>query len=69
MVGAQNNLRYAVFVETCRLTIDDHRTLSVYGIGHHRIFGVAQAQSAERTLSFTSQGGLVRIADLPKVSG
>ena len=34
-----------------------------------RVFGVAQAQSADRTLTFTSQDGLVRIADLPKVSG
>jgi hypothetical protein len=68
-VGAQNDLRYAVFPETRRLVIDDHGTLSVYDTGSHRIFGVAQAQSADRTLTFTSQDGLVRIADLPKVSG
>ena len=68
-VGAQNNLRYAVFPETRRLVIDDQGTVSVYDTGTHRIFGVAQAQSADRTLTFTSQDGLVRIADLPKVSG
>ena len=68
-VGAQNNLRYAVFPETRRLVIDDQGTVSVYDTGSHRIFGVAQAQSADRTLTFTSQDGLVRIADLPKVSG
>ena len=67
-VGAQNDLRYAVFPETRRLVIDDQGTLSVYDTGSHRIFGVAQAQSADRTLTFTSQDGLVRIADLPRVS-
>jgi hypothetical protein len=67
-VGAQNDLRYAVFPESRRLVIDDQGTVSVYDTGSHRIFGVAQAQSADRTLTFTSQDGLVRIADLPKVS-
>ena len=67
-VGAQNDLRYAVFPETRRLVIDDRGTVSVYDTGSHRIFGVAQAQSADRTLTFTSQDGLVRIADLPRVS-
>jgi hypothetical protein len=68
-VGAQNDLRYAVFPETRRLVIDDHGAITVYDTGSHRIFGVAQAQRADRTLTFTSQDGLVRIADLPKVSG
>ena len=67
-VGAQNDLRYAVFPESRRLVIDDHGTFSVYDTGSHRIFGIAQAQSADRTLTFTSQDGLVRIADLPRVS-
>jgi hypothetical protein len=66
--GAQNDLRYAVFPETRRLVVDDQGTVSVYDTGSHRIFGVAQAQSADRTLTFTSQDGLVRIADLPRVS-
>jgi hypothetical protein len=68
-VGAQNDLRYAIFPETRRLVIDDQGTVSVYDTGSHRIFGVAQGQSADRTLTFTSQDGLVRIADLSKVSG
>jgi hypothetical protein len=68
-VGAQIDLRYAVFPETRRLVIDDHGILSIYDTGHHRIFGVAQAQSADRTITFTSQEGLVRVADLPKVGG
>jgi hypothetical protein len=67
-VGAQNDLRYAVFPETCRLALDDHGAISIYDTGHHQIFGVAQAQSSDQTLSFTSQDGLVRVADLRKVS-
>jgi hypothetical protein len=68
-VGAQNDLRYAVFPETSRLVVDDQGAITVYDTGSHRIFGVAQAQSSNQTLSFTSQDGLVRIADLPKVAG
>jgi hypothetical protein len=68
-VGAQNDLRYAVFPDTRRLAIDDQGAISVYDTGSHRIFGAAQAQSADRTLTFTSQDGLVRVDDLPKVRG
>jgi hypothetical protein len=67
-VGAQNNLRYAVFPDTRRLVIDDQGATTVYDTGSHRIFGVAQAQSSDQTLLFTSQDGLVRVADLPKVA-
>ena len=67
-VGAQNELRYAVFPDTHRLVIDDRGAISVYNSGDHRIFGVAQAQSSDRTLSFTSQDGLVKVADLTKVA-
>jgi hypothetical protein len=66
-VGAQNELRYAVFPETRRLVLDDHGKISIYNTGDHRIFGVAQAQSSDQTLSFTSQDGLVRVTDLRKV--
>jgi hypothetical protein len=68
-VGAQNDLRYAVFPDTRRLVIDDQGTVSVYDTGDHRIFGVAQGQSSDQTLSFISQNGLVRVADLAKVTG
>jgi hypothetical protein len=68
-VGAQNNLRYAVFPDTRRLVIDDQGATTVYDTGPHRIYGVAQAQRGDQTLSFTSQDGLVRVADLPKVAG
>jgi hypothetical protein len=68
-VGAQNDLRYAVFPDSRRLVIDDQGMISVYDTGNHRIFGVAQAQSGDQTLSFTSQNGLVRVADFWKVAG
>jgi hypothetical protein len=66
-VGGQNDLRYAVFPETRRLVIDDRGTISTYDTGNHHISGVAQAQSSDRTLSFTSQDGLVKVADLTKL--
>jgi hypothetical protein len=49
--------------------IDDQGTVSIYDTDEHRIFGVAQAQSADWTLSFTSQDGLVRVSTLPRVKG
>jgi hypothetical protein len=39
----------------------------VYDTGDHRIFGVAQAQSHDQTLTFTSQTGLVRVNELAQV--
>jgi hypothetical protein len=66
-VGAQNALRYAVFPETGRLAIQDGQHVAVYDTGDHRIFGVAQAQSHDQTLTFTSQTGLVRVDELRQV--
>jgi hypothetical protein len=65
-VGAQNDLRYAVFPR--RLVIQQGARIEIYDTGNHRIFGVAQAQSADQTLTFTSQDGLVRVKDLPRVA-
>jgi hypothetical protein len=67
-LGGQNDIRYGVFPETRRLVIDDKGTISVYDTADHRISGVTQAQSADRTLTFTSRDGLVRLADLRKVT-
>jgi hypothetical protein len=66
-VGAQNDLQYAVFPGTRRLAIKDGERIEIYDTGKHRIFGVAQAQSVDQTLTFTSQDGLVRVKDLRKV--
>jgi hypothetical protein len=67
-VGAQNDLQYAVFPSTRRLAIKDGGHIEIYDTGSHRIFGVSQAQSTDRTLTFTSQDGLVRVTDLPRVA-
>jgi hypothetical protein len=45
-VGAQNDLRYAVFPR--RLVIKDGEHIEIYDTGNHRISGVAQAQSADQ---------------------
>ncbi len=66
-VGAQNDLQYAVFPGTRRLAIKDGERIDIFDSGGHRIFGVAQAQSTNQTLTFTSQDGLVRVSDLRKV--
>ena len=66
-VGTQNDLQYAVFPSTRRLAIKDGGHIEIYDTGDHQIFGVAQAQSTDQTLTFTSQDGLVRVSNLPKV--
>jgi hypothetical protein len=65
-VGAQNDLKYAVFPDSRRLAIKDGERVQIYDTGSHQIFGVAQAQSTDQTLTFSSQDGLVRVKDLPK---
>jgi hypothetical protein len=67
-VGAQNDLRYAYFPATRRLAIDIGGRVSVFDTGPHQISGVSQQQGADQTVTFTSQLGLVRLADMPRVS-
>ena len=66
--GAQNDLRYACFPSRRRLAIQQGGRVSVYDTGEHRITGFSQQQSGDQSLTFTSQFGLVRVADLPLVS-
>ena len=66
-VGAQNQMRYAFFPESRRLAIDDGGRIIVYDTGDHRLSGFSQQQSGDRSLSFTSQHGPVRITDLAVV--
>ncbi len=66
--GAQNNLRYAVFPQTRRLAIDFGGRIEAYDTGDHMISGVSQQQGGDMSLTFTSQYGTVRVADLPRVS-
>jgi hypothetical protein len=67
-VGSQNDLHYAVFPATRRLAIEQGGRLTIYDIGDHQISGFSQQQSGDQSLTFTSQHGLVRVADLKLVS-
>jgi hypothetical protein len=67
--GAQNDMRYAVFPGTRRLAVARNGTVTIYDTGQHRIGGASQAQSGDQSLSFSSQLGPVRLADLPVVGG
>ncbi|MDF1872269.1 SHOCT domain-containing protein [Vannielia sp.] len=66
--GAQNNMRYAIFPATRRLAIDLAGKVTVYDTADHQIFGVGQQQSGDQSLTFTSQNGLVRLADLKEIT-
>jgi hypothetical protein len=66
--GAQNDLRYAFFPATRRLAIRVGDSLAIYDTRDHQISGFSQQQSGDQSLTFTSQHGLVRIADLSEVS-
>ncbi len=62
--GAQNDVRYAYFPALRRLAVQIHGRMTLYDSGDHHITGVSQQQSAGASLTFVSQKGLVRIADL-----
>jgi hypothetical protein len=66
--GAQNDMRYACFPGQRRLAIQQGEQVRVYDTGEHRISGFSQQQGRDRSLTFTSQLGLVRVADLASVS-
>jgi hypothetical protein len=63
--GAQNDMRYAFFPATRRLAIQHDGRVSLYDTGEHRLTGFSQQQSGDRSLTFMSQFGLVRVSDLP----
>src|SRR5208282_4368766 len=63
-LGAQNDLRYAYFPDSRRLAIQQGGRVSVYNSGEHRISGVSQQQGGDQSVTFTSQFGVVRLADL-----
>ena len=67
-VGAQNDMRYACFPATRRLAIRQGGMTRVYDTGEHVIGGFSQQQGGDQSLTFNSQFGLVRVADLPVVS-
>jgi hypothetical protein len=65
--GAQNDLRYAFFPDARRLAIEEGGRVRIYDAGDHRLSGFSQQQGGDRSLTFTSQFGLVRVTDLPLV--
>lgn len=67
--GAQNDIRYAWFPASRRLAVQIGGRTTVYDTGDHQIGGVSQQQGGGSSLTFTSQYGTVRVADLPIVSG
>ena len=67
-VGTQNDVRYAYFPDKQRLAIRVAGKVKVYDTRAHQISGFGQAQGGGQSLSFTSQLGLVSVADLPEVS-
>jgi hypothetical protein len=67
--GAQNQVRYAFFPGTRRLAVEIDGRVTIYDTGDHLISGVSQQQGGGTSVTFTSQYGLVRVADLPVVSG
>jgi hypothetical protein len=62
--GAQNDLRYAFFPAPRRLAIQKGGQIRVYDTGEHTISGFSQEQAGDQSLTFISQHGLVRVADL-----
>jgi hypothetical protein len=66
--GAQNDMRYACFPATRRLAIQLGGVTRVYDTGEHIVGGFSQQQSGDQSLTFNSQFGVVRVADLPVVS-
>src|ERR1700677_1580015 len=66
--GAQNDLRYAFFPGPRRLAIQQDGQVYVYDTGERELSGFSQQQGGDQSLTFTSQFGLVRVADLPLVS-
>src|SRR5208337_808730 len=66
--GSQNDIRYAYFPASRRLAVQVHGHVTVYDTLDHQIGGVSQQQSADASLTFTSQHGTVSVASLPVVS-
>jgi len=66
--GAQNNVRYAYFQQAQRLAIEVNGTVTVYDTLDHQIGGFSQQQSYGGSVTFSSQHGLVSVADLPVIS-
>jgi hypothetical protein len=67
--GSQNDIRYAYFGGARRLAVRIGERVTIYDTEDHEISGISQQQSGDSSLTFVSQRGLVRLADLQVVSG
>ncbi len=68
-VGSQNDLSYAYFSGPRRLVVRRQGVVTVYDTLDHQIGGVSQQQGGYDSLTFSSQYGTIRVADLPIISG
>lgn len=68
-VGAQNDMRYAVFPGSRRLAVDQGGRVTLYDTGDHNIGGASQQQGGGQNLSFSSQHGTVTLDSLSVVDG
>lgn len=66
-MGGQNNVRYAVFPQSCRLAVEINGAVTVYDTLDNQIGGVSQQQGGDSSFTFTSQYGLVQVSQLPVV--
>ncbi len=66
--GGQNGVRYAHFAQARRLAIEVNGTVTIYDTLDHQIGSFSQQQSYGGSLSFSSQYGLISVANLPVVS-
>jgi hypothetical protein len=60
--GSQNDTRYAFFARTHRLIIERAGAQILYDTGSHLITGVDQAQSQGQSLSFSTEKGVINVA-------
>ncbi|MFC7473276.1 SHOCT domain-containing protein [Dankookia sp. GCM10030260] len=67
--GAQNDMRYAYFPASRRLAVQQNGQTRLYDTAYHSISGVSQQQGGGQSLSFVSDHGTVRAADLQQVDG
>lgn len=65
--GGQNDMRYAFFPNTRRLAIQLGGRTRVYDTQDHHLSGFSQQQGGDPSLTFSSQYGLVRVADLREI--
>lgn len=65
--GSQNGMRYAWFPAHRRLVVEGHGRRRVFDTADLAIHGVAQQQSVDGTITFTSQHGPVDLASLREV--